>query len=45
MIGSEVGGVIESKEDLRPNLAILIGGVGATALVSGIFLPWPVAIA
>jgi leader peptidase (prepilin peptidase)/N-methyltransferase len=45
MIGSEVGEVIESKEDLRPNLAILIGGVGATALVSGIFLPWPVAIA
>src|SRR5262245_29041476 len=29
----------------RPNLPILIGAGGAIALVSGIFLPWPIAIA
>jgi leader peptidase (prepilin peptidase)/N-methyltransferase len=45
MIGSEVEEAIGSRVDLRPNLAILIGGGAAIALVSGISLPWPVAIA
>jgi leader peptidase (prepilin peptidase) / N-methyltransferase len=45
MIGSEVEEAIEIADDLRPNPAILIGGGAAVALVSGLFLPWPVAIA
>lgn len=45
MIDSEAEDAIASMEDLRPNLAILIGGGAAVALVSAILLPWPVAIA
>jgi leader peptidase (prepilin peptidase) / N-methyltransferase len=45
MIDSGIEGAIELADDLRPNLAILIGGGAAVALVSWFFLPWPVAIA
>lgn len=45
MIESEVAEAIEAQEDLRPNRAVLIGGSAVIALVSGIFLSWPVAIA
>lgn len=45
MIDSEVAEAIEAKEDLRPNFAILIGGGTVVALMSGLFLPWPAAIA
>jgi leader peptidase (prepilin peptidase)/N-methyltransferase len=45
MIDSEVDEMAELVDDLRPNPAILIGGGAAVALVSGLFLPWPVAIA
>jgi leader peptidase (prepilin peptidase)/N-methyltransferase len=45
MIDSEAVEAIGTRADLRPNLAILIGGAAAVALVSGLSLPWPVAIA
>jgi leader peptidase (prepilin peptidase)/N-methyltransferase len=45
MIRSDIEEAIDSTDDLCPNLAFLIGGGAAIALVSGIFLPWPVAIA
>ena len=45
MIDSEVAEAIGAKEDLRPNLSVLIAGSAVIALVSGLFLPWPVAIA
>ncbi len=45
MIESEVAEAIEAKEDLRPNLAVLTAGSAVVALVSGVFLPWPIAIA
>lgn len=43
MIDSEAMDVVGRAP--RPNLAILIGAGGALALVSGMTLPWPVAIA
>jgi leader peptidase (prepilin peptidase)/N-methyltransferase len=33
------------EEDLRPNLAILLGGTAAVALISALSLPWPFALA
>jgi leader peptidase (prepilin peptidase)/N-methyltransferase len=45
MIDSEVADAIEPREDLRPNLAMLIGGAAVIALVSGMFLSWPLAVA
>jgi leader peptidase (prepilin peptidase) / N-methyltransferase len=45
MIGVDTGEQIEPAENLRPNLAILIGGSIAIGLVSVISLPGPVAIA
>ena len=45
MSDSDVEGAIELADDLRPNLATLIVGGAAIALVSGMFLPWSVAIA
>jgi leader peptidase (prepilin peptidase)/N-methyltransferase len=45
MIGVDTGEQIESVENLRPNLAILISGSAAIGLVSVISLPGPVAIA
>src|SRR5262249_39580584 len=41
-------GVAEAAEptaDLRPNVALLVAGAAAVAVVSGLSLPWPVAIA
>jgi leader peptidase (prepilin peptidase) / N-methyltransferase len=37
--------MIAVEEDLRPNLAILIGGCSAVILVSALVLPWPIAVA
>jgi leader peptidase (prepilin peptidase) / N-methyltransferase len=37
--------MIVSKQDLRPNLAILAVGCGAIGIVSATFLPWPIALA
>jgi leader peptidase (prepilin peptidase)/N-methyltransferase len=34
-----------SEEDLRPNVAILLGGTVAVGLISALSLPWPIAIA
>ena len=45
MIESEVVDPIGAKEDLRPNVAVLVGGSAVIALMSGLFLPWPLAIA
>src|SRR5262245_29823671 len=45
MIEGEVAEAIEAKEDLRPNFAVLVAGSAVVALVSGVCLPWPVAIA
>ena len=45
MSRSEVEEGTRSADDLCPSLAILLGGGAAVALVSGMFLPWPVAIA
>jgi leader peptidase (prepilin peptidase)/N-methyltransferase len=45
MIDSEAVEAIGTRADLRPNLAILIGGAAAVAVVSGLSLPWPVAVA
>jgi leader peptidase (prepilin peptidase)/N-methyltransferase len=45
MVGGEIGDARESEAALRPNAAILVGGGGAVALVSGLFLPWPIAVA
>jgi leader peptidase (prepilin peptidase) / N-methyltransferase len=45
MISVNAGEQIEPGEDLRPNLAILIGGSIAIGLVSVVSLPGPVAIA
>jgi leader peptidase (prepilin peptidase) / N-methyltransferase len=45
MIDSEVAEAIEPREDLRPNLTTLISGGAVIALVSGMSLSWPVAIA
>jgi leader peptidase (prepilin peptidase)/N-methyltransferase len=36
---------IGSTEDLRPNLAVLVGGVAAIGLVSAVALPGPLAVA
>ena len=35
----------ESENDLRPNPAVLVGGVVAIGAISALTLPWPVAIA
>jgi leader peptidase (prepilin peptidase) / N-methyltransferase len=45
MIEVEAGEAVGSEDDLRPSLAILIGGVGVVGLISALSLPWPVAIA
>jgi leader peptidase (prepilin peptidase)/N-methyltransferase len=45
MIDIEAGGTSGSEGDLRPNPAILIGGAGAVGLISGLTLPWPIAVA
>jgi leader peptidase (prepilin peptidase) / N-methyltransferase len=45
MIDSEVAEEIEPRENLRPNVATLISGSAVIALVSAMFLSWPVAIA
>jgi len=45
MSQSEVEEANRSADDPCPSLAIVLGGGGAIALVSGIFLPWPMAIA
>jgi leader peptidase (prepilin peptidase) / N-methyltransferase len=45
MSRSEVEEGTRSADDLCPSLAILLGGGAAVALVSGMFLPWPIAIA
>jgi leader peptidase (prepilin peptidase) / N-methyltransferase len=45
MISVDTGEQIEPAENLRPNLAILIGGSIAIGLVSVVSLPGPVAIA
>ena len=34
-----------ADEDLHPNVAILLGGTVAVALISALSLPWPIAIA
>jgi leader peptidase (prepilin peptidase) / N-methyltransferase len=36
---------VEAEDDLRPNPAVLLVGAAAIALVSVLYLPWPVAIA
>jgi leader peptidase (prepilin peptidase) / N-methyltransferase len=41
----EAGEAVGSEVDLRPNAAILIGGVCAIGLISALSLPWPVAVA
>jgi leader peptidase (prepilin peptidase)/N-methyltransferase len=41
----EAGETIGSEVDLRPSLAILIGGACVIGLISALLLPWPVAIA
>jgi leader peptidase (prepilin peptidase)/N-methyltransferase len=41
----EAGEAIGSEVDLRPSLAILIGGACVIGLISALSLPWPVAIA
>lgn len=41
----EAGETIGSEVDLRPSLAILIGGACVIGLISALSLPWPVAIA
>lgn len=45
MIDIEAGETPGSEDDLRPNPAILIGGAAAIGLISGLSLPWPVAVA
>ncbi len=45
MIGVDAGGQTGAADDLRPNLAFLIGGSTAIGLVSVASLPLPVAIA
>jgi len=45
MIDIEAGETGGSEDDLRPQPAILIGGAGATGLISAQSLPWPVAVA
>jgi leader peptidase (prepilin peptidase)/N-methyltransferase len=45
MIDPHAGEVLGSEDDLRPNLAVLVGGAAAIGVISGLSLPWPVAIA
>jgi len=45
MIQSDADKVIAPDEDLRPDLALLLAGSCAIALVSTAYLPWPIAIA
>jgi leader peptidase (prepilin peptidase)/N-methyltransferase len=45
MIDPNAGEVLGSEDDLRPNLAVLVGGAAAIGVISGLSLPWPVAIA
>lgn len=45
MIDVDAGAQIEPADDLRPNLAILIGGSVAIGLVSVVSLPGPAAVA
>ena len=45
MIEVEAGEAVGSKDDLRPDLAILIGGACVIGLISALSLPWPAAIA
>ena len=41
----EAGEAIGPEVDLRPSLAILIGGACAIGLISALSLPWPMAVA
>jgi len=41
----EAGEAIGPELDLRPNLAILIGGACVIGLISALSLPWPIAVA
>jgi len=45
MIDPDAGELSVSEDDLRPNLAVLAGGVIAVGLISALSLPWPVGIA
>jgi leader peptidase (prepilin peptidase) / N-methyltransferase len=45
MSESDVADPIGSKEELRPNFVLLLAGGAVIALMSGMFLPWPAAIA
>ena len=45
MIDIGAGETAGSEDDLRPKPAILIGGAAAIGLISGLSLPWPVAVA
>jgi leader peptidase (prepilin peptidase)/N-methyltransferase len=45
MIDIEAGERNRSGDDLYPKPAVLIGGAAAIALISGLALPWPVAVA
>jgi leader peptidase (prepilin peptidase) / N-methyltransferase len=45
MTDVEAGERNGSEDDLYPNPAVLIGGAAAIALISGLSLPWPVAVA
>jgi leader peptidase (prepilin peptidase)/N-methyltransferase len=45
MIEVEAGEAVGSEVDLRPSLAILIGGACVIGLISALSLPWPAAIA
>lgn len=45
MIDLDAGEAPGSEDDLYPNLAVLLGGVAAIAVVSSLSLPWPAAIA
>ncbi len=45
MIEVEAGETVGSEYDLRPSLAVLIGGACVIGLISTLSLPWPAAIA
>jgi leader peptidase (prepilin peptidase) / N-methyltransferase len=45
MTDLDAGQAAGSENDLRPSLAVLIGGAAVIGLISALSLPWPVAIA
>jgi leader peptidase (prepilin peptidase) / N-methyltransferase len=45
MIDVDAGEAAGSEEYLRPDPAVLIGGTAVIGLISGLSLPWPIAIA